>query len=88
MYDQGFVNWDSYISNYLTFLKDFRLVLSKLFSQNKSNALNTFNVITKRNNNIISLDNDLLQGKYFTERDTLFSYCITRNDRNQYICFK
>ena len=81
IYDQAFNHWDSYISNYLTLLKDFREILNKLFSNNKSHKFQ----IT---NNTICLDKDNIKEKYFTERDSIYSFCITKNDRTQYTCIR
>ena len=73
-------NWDLYITNYLTFNKLFRNTVTKIFSKNEINS-------HINNQRQISLDNDGLT-KYFNEYDKLFSFVITKQDKNQLVTFK
>ena len=79
IYDQNFLNWDIYITNYLTLFKMFRVTLNKIFSKNEINI-----AISKLK--IIYLDVTGVTN-YFTDKDKFFSFAMTQNEKNQLITF-
>ena len=80
LYDQGFSNWDCYITNYLTLLKSFRLTLNKIFSKNEINKY-----IGRLG--AIHLDKSGIT-QFYTELDKYFSFALTKIDTNQFITLK